>query len=193
MPLLVEKLVVGQMRTNCYLIYDRETLQGIIVDPGDDADFVESNISRLNIKPVAVILTHGHFDHVMAAQEIKLAYDIPLLLNKNDLFLMRHAAKSSAYFLNILDDKTKIKYFNFDIIETPGHTPGSVCLYFKKEDFIFAGDLIFENGVVGRSDFSYSNRELLKESIAKIISLPDRTVVYSGHGDEFTIKEFKLF
>lgn len=191
---------VGQLQTNCYIITDQLTRETIIVDPGDDADYIERKISDKKSKPVFIIATHGHFDHILAVTELTLAYNIPFLINKKDVFLVENMESSAAHFLAVkVDPPPRIGRFitetdifklgdnSIKILETPGHTPGSVCLYIKDLKSIFCGDLLFAGGVVGRTDFSYSNHGNLVASVKKILALPADTVVYPGHGEPTTI------
>lgn len=205
-------LPVGQLETNCYLVFDRATLEGLIIDPGDDADYIMRIISDENIKPLKILATHGHFDHLLAATELKLAYNlpgklhkpkaqyqIPLLIHKGDEFLVKRSQKSASHFLvtekilpppridGFLKEGQKIYFGNYylEVLETPGHTPGSVCFCLKKEGIIFCGDTIFKDGP-GRTDFSYSSREEIKRSLARIGRLPPQTIFYPGHGENFT-------
>ncbi len=191
-------LPVGQLSTNCYVISDRETSECLILDPGDDADYIERCISDKKLYPFLIITTHCHFDHILAAAELKLNYHIPFKIHKNDEFLLDNMESSARHFLGIevgpkptIDgylkdgDSLEIGILKFKVIETPGHTPGSICFYQKDEKVIFSGDLLFSQGGVGRSDFSYSNTRLLHESIKKVSALPQNTNVYPGHGQAF--------
>ncbi|OGM33042.1 hypothetical protein A2803_02910 [Candidatus Woesebacteria bacterium RIFCSPHIGHO2_01_FULL_44_21] len=194
----IKKLIVGSMRSNCYIVSDQS--EALIIDPGDDADYIIRTIEEQELTPKAIIATHGHFDHVLAALELKLAYAIPFYMHKADEFLLKRMASSARHFINYdpgpppevdiyLKDNSilKINNFKFKIISSPGHTPGSVCLYFKKEKALFVGDLIFADGTFGRTDHIYSNKEELARSVAKIMKFPRNTIVYPGHGEEFTL------
>jgi len=192
-------LPVGQLQTNCYLVFDKKSSKAIIIDPGDDADYIERIIADKNCKPMQIVATHGHFDHILAVTELKLAYKIPFLIHQKDEFLVRRMQDSAIHFLGIkVDPPPSIDGFitqkditvgesKLQVIETPGHTPGSICLYSEKDNFLIAGDLIFADGGVGRTDFSYSNHEQLKDSLAKILKLPLATKIFSGHGQSTTI------
>lgn len=193
-------LPVGQLKTNCYLVIEDEKCA--IIDPGDDADYIQRIIADERVKPIKIIATHGHYDHILAADELKLAYGIPFLMHKKDEFLLSRMNASAKRFSKIksgpppsvdkyLKDRETLVIYHlaFNIIHTPGHTPGSITLYSKEGKFALTGDLIFAGGGVGRTDFAYSSSADLKKSIAKILKLPSKTKVYSGHGDETTINE----
>ena len=196
----VETLTVGQLQTNCYIIADRSTKDAIIVDPGDDADYIERIVADKHLTPIYSIATHGHFDHILAVTELTLAYKIPFLIHKKDAFLVQNMQRSARHFLGITvdpppridrritaKDVLKIGEANIKIIETPGHTPGSICLFLQDEKLLFVGDLLFSGGGVGRTDFSYSNSTDLSDSLKKIFALPEDTIVYTGHGNPTTI------
>jgi glyoxylase-like metal-dependent hydrolase (beta-lactamase superfamily II) len=196
--LKIKTLPVGQLATNCYLIFDDKTPgEAIIIDPGGDVDYIMRVISDLEIKPVKIIATHGHFDHILAVKELKLNYKIPFLMHKNDEVLLKWIRKSCQYFCGFdpgpapkideyLDKNLKIGSLSFEVIETPGHTPGSVTLYNKLKNIAFVGDTVFKDGI-GRYDFPYSDKEKLFKSIHKILKLPKETIIYPGHGERTTI------
>ncbi|HSV94696.1 MAG TPA: MBL fold metallo-hydrolase [Spirochaetia bacterium] len=196
--MLIKSLSVGELQTNCYLVWDENTLDCLIIDPGDDADFITTEILQLKLKPLGILLTHGHYDHCLACLELKLNFNIPIHLNPKDNFLYQNASKSASFWSPslrggiptrqsptftqpptipyqkeiILGDKT------IQVISTPGHTPGSVCFY--SAPHLFVGDTIFAEGV-GRTDFSYSSSSDLKKSLAKIYTYPRETLIYPGH------------
>lgn len=197
----VKKLEVGKLATNCYIVVHKETEDAIIIDPGDDAEYIISVLQREQLTPKQIIATHGHFDHVLGVLEIKLAYDIPFFIHKADEFLLKRAVDSSDYFTGIksdpvpmpdgyIDETSKIilSDVEFSILETPGHTPGSISLFNKDEKVLFVGDVIFKEGV-GRTDFSYSDFNKLKESIGILTKLEDKYTVYPGHEDIFSLDE----
>lgn len=203
-PLLVLPLPVGQMQANCYILFDKKTRECTIVDPGDDADFIIRRITDMRARPTKILATHGHFDHILAVGELRLAYSIPFFIHKDDAFLVANMADSAKHFLNITTDppptideflilskNVSVGKTEFEVISTPGHTPGSVCLYNEYEKILFCGDLLFDSGAVGRVDFSYSDKDKMKQSIKKIMKLPDNLTVYPGHGDSFELGKLK--
>lgn len=219
--IVVRGLPVGQLATNCYLIFDRQTQEGLIIDPGDDADYIMRIIADEKIKPLKILATHGHFDHLLAAMELELAYGIPFLVHQKDEFLVKDAQRSAEHFLTtekilppppideFLKEGQKITFgkYQLEVLETPGHTPGSVCFYLPHLQggvcppaggahlgggtVLFCGDTIFKEGV-GRTDFSYSSPKDLEKSLQKIFSLPPKTTLYPGHGERTTLKDDKM-
>jgi glyoxylase-like metal-dependent hydrolase (beta-lactamase superfamily II) len=195
----VETLVVGLLQTNCYLVWDIKTKKTLIIDPGDDADLILNRLKDLNLKPHLLIATHGHFDHVLAITELKLALHIPFLMHQKDLFLINRAAESGQYFTKVLSepvlppdgflkDKQIIKLGNikFEVIHTPGHTPGGISLY--SPGFLFSGDVIFKDGL-GRTDLGYASSIQLQKSIDKLLQLSPKTRIYPGHGPSLLISD----
>ena len=162
----VRKISVGDLQTNCYLIWN-ESNDCYIIDPGDDADFISTEIIRL-----------------------KLNFNIPIYLNAKDSFLYKNAVRSSDYWsatkalkqppTSPFPKKITLGKETIQVILTPGHTPGSVCFY--NAPHLIVGDTIFEDGI-GRTDFSYSSPKDLNKSLAKILSYPKETLIYPGHGN----------
>jgi len=203
----IEKLEIGPMGTNCYLAICPDTSAALIIDPGYSADFITQKILDLKLKPKSIMVTHAHIDHIMGVLELKLNFGIPFMVNKKDLFLLKRADETAEYFLGPHEYKELsawkeaeklVDYYIRDgeeitfgeervkVIETMGHTPGSVCFYSK--GFLFSGDTLFKGGV-GRTDLSYSWKEGLERSLKKLAKLPPETIVYPGHGPETTIEE----
>lgn len=200
----VETLIVGQLQTNCYLVYCEKTRRCLIIDSGDDADFIINKIRDLNLKPMAIVVTHGHFDHVLAVTELRLGSNMPFYLHKKDWFLFKRGGETAEYFTDLKGDPAikpdkflkegdwlKFGQEKLKVIETPGHTPGSISLYSGKDGLVFVGDVIFAYGGVGRTDFSYASQGRLGESIEKLLKLPDRTIIYPGHGRKTSIRGFR--
>lgn len=166
----------------------------MIIDPGDDGDFIGQKILDLKLKPKLILATHGHFDHLLAVMELKLNFKIPFLMHKDDLFLLKRVKGTAEHFLGYSADPvpTVDRYLKeggvttfgkekLKVIETPGHTPGGVS--FSSNGALFSGDTLFCQGV-GRTDFSYCSYEDLMKSLRKLFKLPGKTVVYPGHGPE---------
>lgn len=192
----IKRLVVGELESNCYLVWDEFSHEGVVIDPGADGGFISEQILDLKITPVAILLTHGHFDHVLGAFELRLNFPAPLMLNKRDEFLYMKAPENSEYWTKLKADPVlpieadlregqvvAFGRYRLKVLETPGHTPGSVCLYEEKERVLFSGDLIFADGV-GRTDFSYSDQGKMKESLKRVRALSGAET-YSGHGEMF--------
>lgn len=198
----ITTLSVGQVRTNCYIVTDNGEVG--IIDPGDDGDYIIRKITDLGAKPVWILSTHGHFDHLLAVSELALTYKIPFYLHPKDNFLLARAKESAEHFLKISVDpilvepvpatgKTQLLVGKsmFQVIETPGHSPGGICLYNKSKKVIFTGDLLFGRGLVGRTDFKYCSKKNLEKSLTKIFKLPKDTLVYPGHGEEAVLGKTK--
>jgi len=197
----IKTFILGELQTNCYLVIDQNNKQCLIIDPADDANFISEQILRQNLKPVAILATHGHFDHILAADELQMAFKIPFYINEKDLFLVKNLQKNASFWAKreiierppspsiFSSDNFKFSILNFklDLIPTPGHTPGSVCFYFPKEKILFSGDTLFADGV-GRSDLSYSSPSDLQNSLKKLSQLPRETKIYPGHGESFLNK-----
>lgn len=189
---------LGQLQANCYfLIQDKKCL---IIDPADEASFILEELQRRNLQLIGMFATHGHFDHIMAVGEIQKSFDVPFYIVKEDMFLVKRLNKTAEYFLGhnpyslqpthiqfLREGELKIKNLSFKIISTPGHTPGSCCLYVKKENILFTGDTIFKEGI-GRYDHTYSSKKDLMLSIKKILALPKKTKIYPGHGEETSVE-----
>ena len=191
----IKTIRVGQLQTNCYLVWNEDSPSCFIIDPGDDADFITTEILQLKLKPQAILLTHGHYDHCLACLELKLNFDIPIYLDPQDNFLYQKAARSAGHWSSskvTLKQPSTIPYpkeiklgnTTLKVIHTPGHTPGSVCLY--SAPHLFVGDTIFADGV-GRTDFSYSSASDLQKSIhhlkCKMKNVKCKILVYPGHED----------
>ena len=194
----LQKCVVGNVLTNCYFLKNKETGEMVIIDPGADALKIEQMILKMQGKPVAILLTHGHFDHILAADEIRNKYNIPIYaaakeeMTLGDPKINLTSYHFGAYTLkadNYLNDLEVVCLAGFSIqmIETPGHTPGSCCYYLKDEDVLFSGDTVF-CGSVGRTDFPKGSTAAIVDSLHRLLeALPDETDVYPGHDASTTI------
>jgi len=202
--MIIKSYIIGELQTNCYLVFDKESKAAVIIDPADDANFIEEQILSLKLIPKYIIATHGHFDHLLAAWELQLAFNIPFLIHRRDLFLLEKMQKSGSKWLDrkiiekvpenivYIKDNEKIKFGRefLQIIHTPGHTPGSICLYSRKNHLLLSGDTLFSDSV-GRTDLSYSSKKDLNASLKKIFSLPSQINVFPGHGETFWLNENK--
>lgn len=190
------------MAANCYLVFDSATKETLILDPADEAEFIVRVITELDLKPKAIWATHGHFDHIMAAAELKLIYKIPFCVSPKDSFLVKRLVASSKRFSGLetlpvkVDkflkegDKIRLGKEEFRVKEIPGHTPGSIA--FCGRNTAFVGDLFFKDGSIGRYDFSYADKGILLKSMARVLELGSKTTCYPGHGEEFPLKGFKI-
>ncbi len=202
--LLVKQMVVGDLQTNCYLISHPETLETILVDPADEADRIQREIEKNGLKPVVILLTHGHFDHMGAADLLRKRYQILVYCSETE----REVAENMEWNLSgifgngfsfmadaVFRDKEILHYLGeeIEVIATPGHTQGSCCFYFRREGFLLSGDTLFAESV-GRTDFpTGSGRKLQQSIVERIYCLPEETVVYPGHYGETTIGHEKKY
>ena len=203
-----EKIVIGELDTNCYLLWDEESKECLVIDPADDGVSISEEINDKKLTVKAIFLTHGHFDHSLGALDLKLIYNVDFGCSKKDAFLLDRQDETAKHFLKkeiqvpnfikIDIDLDKIKSFQLgkeiiEIIKTPGHTPGSVCFYNKNNKLLFSGDTLFA-GLRGRTDFKYGSTKKIFESLKKLMELDKETKVLSGHGEETTIeKEFRRY
>ncbi|MBS4173531.1 MBL fold metallo-hydrolase [Bacillus sp. FJAT-49736] len=197
-----KQIPLGLLQTNCYVLYNQEK-DCIIFDPGAEGDKLIATLENEKLHPLAILLTHAHFDHIGAVDEVKKHFDIPVYiheeeaswltdpsLNGSQLFLNGRAIVASpADHLIKAEGTLAIGGFTFNILETPGHSPGSISFYVKELKTIFAGDTLFQ-GSIGRTDLPWGNHEQLMESIReKLLTLPRETAVLPGHGSITSIED----
>lgn len=188
----LNKIVVGNLEVNCYILSTKSN-KAIIIDPGEDFLKIDNFIKKKKLEPVFIINTHGHIDHIGADENFKL----PVYIHSRDAEYLSNAGKNLSSFLGSpysfnaqiksLEDKDNIKLeeLSLDVIHTPGHTPGGICL--KCDDFIFTGDTLFREGI-GRTDFpGASSQDLLQSINKKLLVFPDEVKIYPGHGPDSTI------
>lgn len=191
----------GALDENCYFIIDNQEL--IMIDPGDDFDKLYQIIKAQQLNPLAILLTHAHFDHFGAASKLLETFDIPLYLHPAERdWLMDATFNLSLPFMNqevtcfvtphcINEGPLTIGPFHFQVIETPGHSPGGLSFYI--ENALFTGDALFYESV-GRTDFFEGNSQQLIDSLKnKLLPLDETLIVYPGHGNQTTLKHEKLY
>ena len=195
-------LVLGELATNCYLFWDLTTKKALIIDPADAPEFIAEEIQRRRLKPQAIVATHAHFDHLLAAGTLQLTFDLPLYLHQADKPLLPHLFSSAQYWLKrtIKLPPPQVNHWlkggetlslgqqKLQVYHTPGHTPGSICLAVEKEKLLFSGDTIFKDAV-GRTDLPYSSPTALKKSLELIQQNFSGWQVFPGHGPHFSLTD----
>ena len=198
--LKVGKMVLGMVETNCYFVYDADTKDTVVIDPAKDGLYDRLGENGLNVR--GILLTHGHFDHIMGTRELSersgaklyaLALEDEVCrntnLNASDQIRRPYVAEPDVLLSD--GDEIEIAGIRFKVYATPGHTIGSCCYYVESMKWLFSGDTLFR-GSIGRSDLPTGSGETIMESVQKIVDTFDGDVkVYPGHGDATTIAEEK--
>jgi glyoxylase-like metal-dependent hydrolase (beta-lactamase superfamily II) len=192
----VYNLPVGPLDENCIILSFYN--QCVIFYPGDESEKIESFIKKANLKPLSILNTHGHFDHIGAVKHLQIAFDIPFYIHKSDEVFVTDTIQSQL-FGTIYLEKPKIDgylddnmIFNFQdftikVLHTPGHTMGGVCFYIERESILISGDTLFYQGI-GRADLPGGNFDTLINSIkTKLLTLSDSIKVYPGHDRQTTV------
>jgi hydroxyacylglutathione hydrolase len=194
-----EILPVGPLQCNCSIIGDETTREAMVIDPGDNIEDVIALIAKHQLQVKQIVITHAHIDHVGGAMKLRAATGAPILLNQNDHALLKMLDMQAAWVGMASPGKVDIDQsvkqadtikagsLVANVIETPGHTEGSICLYFPAENKLIAGDTLFA-GSIGRTDLPGGSFEKIIRSLhGKVLALPDETVVVPGHGPLTTI------
>lgn len=197
--MIFDTVVVGALGVNCFVLGCEATGQGVVVDPGDEVDRILAQVKQRGLRIVAIINTHGHFDHVGANRQLAQVTQAPLYIHQADVPLLERVAKTAAMYGlpgenspqpdRLLEDGMLIEFgtHRLQVIHTPGHTQGGCCLYLEAENKLIAGDTLFADGV-GRTDLPGGSHQQLVESIkTRLFTLPDQVQVYPGHGPTTTI------
>ncbi len=202
----IEILTIGPLQTNCYIVWRKDRQNCWIIDPGGLAKSIVRRLKSLNLTPEKIIITHGHWDHFIGNRGLKGQFpNTRILIHEQDADMLPNAKENmSLSFLGksifsppadeLLTDNEIIELsdYKFSVIHTPGHSPGSICLYSEQVGVLFSGDLIFADGGVGRTDLPRSSHSDLLTSLGKIFStIPDKTIIYPGHGPETTVEKEK--
>lgn len=200
----VHSLPLGPVQANCYIVMN-ERKESLIVDPGGEGEKLVRKISTLGAKPKAILLTHAHFDHIEAVDLIRERYGIPVWIHEREAnWLTDPMLNGSKKYIDLPDisirkadnlfrkeGKLELEGFKFDLLHTPGHSPGSVSFYFPEDKIAIVGDTLFQGGI-GRTDLVQGDSDQLMNSITrKLLTLSNDTIIYPGHGPWTTPMEEK--
>ncbi len=190
--MFIHSFVLGPLQTNCYVISSRG--RAAVVDPGDDPALPLAYIRKFGFRVEHILLTHLHHDHMGGVAPVVEATDAPVLAGAADSFLLEanvRAGQTGFAFTPVAAGMLRIIGLPCMVLETPGHTPGSLSFFFPEADVVFTGDLIFHRGI-GRTDHPYGDGPTLFDSIRRrIFILPDDTEIHPGHGPETTVAREK--
>jgi len=194
--LIFQKLELGSFASNCYIVGDDTTKEGLIIDPGAEASHILESVKALGLNIKWIVLTHSHIDHIGALTEVKEATNARVAIHEKDAATLQDQSHMRVFGLSVdnppapdwllkENDVIDIGNLHFKVLHTPGHTQGGICLL--ADGFVFSGDTLFNFGI-GRADFPGSSYDQELDSIQrKLMVLPDNTIVYPGHGPDTTI------
>ena len=194
--MILKRLVVGPFASNCYIVGSESNQEGMIIDPGDEAEAILKSVKDLGLDIKSIVLTHGHIDHIGAVKEVKEATGAEVAIHADDAQALQESSVSAMFGLSyptplpadrLLNDGDSIDIgdLHFLVVHTPGHSLGGICLV--GEGMVFSGDTLFNYGI-GRYDLPGGSYNQLMDSIhTKLMVLPDNTIVYPGHGPDTTI------
>lgn len=207
---IFKKIEVGLLSTNCYVIANPETREAVIFDPGADAEKIKNEISEQMLKPVAILLTHGHFDHIGAVKNLVTEYHIPVLIGEEEKAVLsdlhsvlpspfyEHEKKRDLYMITpdryVTDEELlELGGMYITCFHTPGHTEGGYSYFLPTEHAVICGDTLFMENI-GRTDFPTGDEKTLIDSVQKkLFELPDETKVFPGHGPATNIEYEKRY
>lgn len=197
--MLIERIVVGPLGVNCFILADKQNNEAVVVDPGADGELILAAVARLGLNVRYIVNTHGHFDHVGCNRAVKEKTGAELLIHANDVPLLAMASRSARNYGLVVEDSPepdrhladgmRLEFGRrvIEVLHTPGHTQGGCCLLLQNEGVVITGDTLFADSV-GRTDLPGGSHEQLMASIkSKLMPLPDATVVWPGHGPSSTI------
>lgn len=197
-PLKIQQYIVGSVATNCYFAINDDTKEVLIIDPGAAAKQLAEKVQEQGLSPAGILLTHGHFDHAAAADELSRLLETKVYahekeqetLEKPGINLSGWEGKTESYHADVYvkdEQELNLAGFQIQVLFTPGHTIGGCCYYLKEQSTVFSGDTLFE-GSIGRTDFPKgSASQLIRAIREKLMILPDETAVYPGHGEMTSI------
>ena len=188
----VHALTLGAYQTNCYIIHDKKSASCCVIDPGYEADTILDKLSELGLTLEAILLTHGHFDHVGAVRQLAADTGCQVYLCAEDLSMPTQLTAGPLYYTNTYAEGSKLHLAGLDIsvLHTPGHTPGSVCLLI--EDTLFSGDTLFA-GSCGRTDLPGGSWEQMQASLKRLSQIEANLWVLPGHGESTMLASEKKY
>ena len=181
--LKIKTVIVGELGTNCYLAINEDTKECIIIDPGDQFEKIKEAVASCETVPKAALLTHIHDDHTGALDEVKSEYGIKCYASAKESWNEDFVKVD----IPLSGEELNLAGFKIKVLETPGHTAGSVCYYFEDEKVLFSGDTLFFR-TYGRTDYETGDFDEIKESLKKLLKLPDDVKAYPGHGFRTSIE-----
>lgn len=188
--LKIHVLPLGDYQTNCYIVHEENSTDCLIIDPGYEPEIISSYLEEKGLTPEAILLTHCHFDHVGAVKDLAAQYDCKVFLDKKELAMPPMLTNGPLYYTDGYGDGDMLTLAGIPIqvLETPGHTPGSVCLIM--EDTLFSGDTLFA-GSCGRTDLPCGDARAMRDSLRRLAALSENYRVCPGHGPSSTLNREK--
>lgn len=202
--LQIAHYMVGPVQTNCYFAINKETKEALVIDPGEEAARLMQQIREQGLTVAAILLTHGHFDHAGAAEELSTLCNVPIYAHEAEKETLESEKLNACWMIGrketyradlFVKDEQELDLagFHIRVLFTPGHTKGGCCYYFPYENVVFSGDTLFQMSV-GRTDLEGGSMSQIVRSIqGKLMPLPEQTVVYPGHGEATTIETERMY